>query len=337
MQERTPAGRFTARHDLRSLLGVVAAAAGEANPDAPARTTQRAYDAARAGAGHPSAPCAAQTAVRLGLGWRDVLDVALARSQNFQGKSIGRRARVEHAPWIGADDVRVSLRLVADACGQSTLSRSDYAAERERMRDEAARARRHYVEPPLLTDAEIRRVTGCWNEALAIAGLEARPRGNDRGLPFVDAIELCLEAHGALPDRDDFRAFAKANRIRIEHQGDRRWSDLVASLRRRREREGKWTPPAPLERALRPDFTEPVALEVSAPEPLPTRAPWTREECLEALAELLRELGESTYLTQKLYLETCRKRQTRSLPGYGTLQRFGKFNALVAEARERLS
>ena len=334
---RTSGGRFAASHDLRTLADVVAAVARAAAPGRPERVTQRAYDAARASAGHPDAPRAAQTAVRFSLSWAEVLALALDPELKLD-LAIGKRYGEEEKPWLGADDVRVALRIVANRLGKKTLTPGDYRAERTRLREQAALARRHRVEPPLPTEGQLLRVASSWDKALEIAGLAPRPRDQPThaGMSVIDALELALEAHGCLPSEAALQAFVKANGLPLARRTES-FTETVELLRERRADWGKWTPAGPLAYAVRRragiDFGTLVGGLGLAVDESRRRRRWTRAECLAALQQWQAELPAATRPTQRAYQDSSRGRA--DLPALTSIQVWGKWSEMVAEARRR--
>jgi hypothetical protein len=161
--------RFTSAHDDRDLQGVIAAVARHANPGAPEACTQRAFDAARAAAGHANCPTARQLCTRLNANrngsersWAEWLDVALNKSGNYQARSAAKRGTVKQSPETIRVSAAFALRL-ARAEGDHHRTQAAYRAWRdERVTSLDARTR-----PVLPTDRQIRRAFGTWPNAVA--------------------------------------------------------------------------------------------------------------------------------------------------------------------------
>jgi hypothetical protein len=321
--------RFQSRYDLRGLIDVVAAIARIAEPAEPERVTQRRYDAARAKAGYPDAPSARQTATRLKMPWPEL--VALALSGRDLDKSLGYRFGEHEEHHFGEEDLRSALRVVALRLGKKSLSYDDYAAERARMLADARRRWLHRSTLSLPSGNQIKRVAGSWDAALAIAGLVPPPKRTlPRGIPIVEALELALEAHGALLTRVELDRFAAANGLSLARpEKGKPWADYLAELRTRRAEWGKWTPTAPPVEGVRPDYGQAVSLPAGLPQRKKRR--WSREECVAAIARLLGELPSNERLTLRVYLQKANVRP--ELPALGSLQRHADFTELVAEAR----
>lgn len=162
--------RYTSDYSVQDLFEAVAEIATAANPDQPDLCTQRAFDAARAGAGHPNCPTARQVCVRLNAArktsqrtWREWLDVALNKSPAFRARSAAKRGTVKQPPEQIRKAAEVALRLARNE-GNHHLTQASYRAWRE---DRVARIDEHlrYVLP---TDSQVYRAYGrSWPNAAA--------------------------------------------------------------------------------------------------------------------------------------------------------------------------
>jgi hypothetical protein len=327
--------RFQSRYDVAALVDVVAAVARLAKPERPERVSQRAYNAARAAAGYADAPTAKQTAARLGMGWSELLAFALEPAASRE-IALGRRLGQREEPWLGEDDVRAALKTVALRLKKKTLMPAEYRQERERMLDEAGRAWRHQGELALPTEGQIERVAGSWDDALVMAGLKRREHDHSthRGVAVIDAIELFLEAYGALPTTVELEAFARRQGFPMS-QREMSHSEAIEQLRYRRLEWGKWTPLSIPRKRDRPDYSSEVKLPKNVGGVGSRRKRWTREACLEALARLIEETAGER-LTQRKYQELSARRT--DLPPLSSLQQHGRWSEIVADARQaRLS
>lgn len=80
---------------------------------------------------------------------------------------------------------------------------------------------------------------------------------SERGMERDEALELCLELHGALATDDEVVTFAKANGISLApHRRKHRLT--IAAMRARRDADGKFTPPDYPPTHERPDYAERV-------------------------------------------------------------------------------
>lgn len=168
--------RFASAYTDRDLHSVIATVAPHVNPGAPEACTQRAFDAARAAAGHPACPTARQLTTRLNANrngsersWAQWLDVALHQSAEYQARSAGKRGTVKQAPETIRASAVFALRL-ARAEGGHHRTQATYRAWR------ANRIATLYerVRPILPTDRQIRRAFNTWPNAVAAIADEPR-------------------------------------------------------------------------------------------------------------------------------------------------------------------
>lgn len=101
------------------------------------------------------------------------------------------------------------------------------------LADDRAR-HRHGDRPELLTEDQIRAAAGGgWPQALTLAGLgpagEASAsgrRGTRRAVPLDEALERCLDYHGALPSTTALEAFAAAHGFALKRR-DAPWAAQI--------------------------------------------------------------------------------------------------------------
>lgn len=237
---------FTSAYTDRALLAAVATVArAAAGPDA--RTVSRArFDAARAGAGHPALPAAAQIVRRLGVAFSEVLDRALADTD----QTMWLASRHAKAPRPAAvTETAHSLRVVAAHLRAETLTPGQYRRVRAELLTVDDARHRHGGRLLLATEAQIRAAAGGdWQQALTDAGLTRGPtstgrRPTRRAVAVDEALERCLDYHGALPSGQALERFAAAHGFALKRR-DAPWAQLVARVRERRAAAGRWTPPA---------------------------------------------------------------------------------------------
>jgi hypothetical protein len=316
------------------LVSVVALVTQSAEPKAPEKVSQRAYDAARKAAGYGDAPTAKQTAARLKLPWKEVLALALDPARSVDSV-LGAREGEDDKPWLTSKDVCAALRIVARRLGKKTLKPVEYRLERKRMLDAARHSYRHLSELYLPTEGQIERTAGSWDEALVIAGLAPRSRATaGTGVPIVAVMELFLETFGYLPGVAQLEGFARAQGIPLAKRRQP-YADYIAELTKERAEWGKWTPKKP-PRGMKPCLTTPapgVASLLSDATGGKRKKRWTQEECVAALAQLLSEWPTDKRLTEDAYQEVSRERA--DLPSLSSLQRQGgaTFRELVEMMR----
>ena len=322
---RTRRGRYTSACRDDELIWLVAEAQ-RVQPGMP--VTQALFDRLRPVLKHPDAPRAAQISRRFGLPWAEVVARAERSAEALSRALYARTA----APTLGGDPVaraRWALRSVALQLGTDRMSQADYDRAREAAIAQAPTAQK----PGLPTSNQLIKLSGgSWRGALALADVRPARRGRKPGIAFVDAIELCLHAHGALPTNAELYAFANANHVSITRE--KSFQRAIDELRLRRHREGRWTPPRPPPTESRPDYGRPLKAGTGR---RVGRQKWTREHCIDALCEFLQWLSAHDphgTPTHTRYNAWTSDRPNR--PWGKTIIHHGGWNSLLAEARHRL-
>ncbi len=332
-------GRLESAYSPDLLLPVIAEIAQYADPFDPYSVGHALFNECRAPAGHPRCPLA-KTIVEMpdfkGWGWEAILRHALDGDVSPQ-KFAGWRIRDTAERPIDKPLARTWLKRVVALRDQRTVTPDEFDETCRQLEHEGRRHRRSpgRLRPP--TSGQIRRVYGSWKAALKDSGLEVSDRQGGprvRGVPIVEAIEFCLEAHGALPTEKDVRLrFAEANNFALAaRQPDQTTETIYAELRARRARVGKWTPPEYAPRHVRGLFSIPTGREYGPP-----RKPWkTRRECVDSLKRFRRWLPSGVNATQARYLEFVRKHEGEA--PLSSVIRAGGMAALLAVAdREQLA
>ncbi|MDX6451917.1 MAG: hypothetical protein QOH16_1966 [Gaiellaceae bacterium] len=241
------------------LPGVVADVCRHVDGGDPLSVSQPSFDGARVAAGHPLAPSAKRISVRLGLSWDAVKQLALDPTRNTD-RAVGKRTGKEEQPWLTDDVCVAALRTVAGRLGADVpLTIANYENEVERML--AADRRRHVHGRRLVmpTVGQIEHRLGRWSKALVRAGITPSvPAGQGKGVAWIDAIELCLEATGCLCSSKTLVEWFKINDLSLQISTGTRYADEVEKLRVRRAAVGKWTPHGFTTAQQRPDLDTPV-------------------------------------------------------------------------------
>jgi hypothetical protein len=329
--------RFASAYSDRALLDAVRAVALHARPDDLGRVTKGRFDAARAAAGHGELPSAARIVRRLRAPWAAVLERALADGDAAQW--LSSRARAAEALDAGIDDLRHCLRVAAAYLGSATLTPGQYRRARARLTERDRARRRHGGRLELLTDHQIARIAGGdWRRALVLAGLAdpspAAPERRAVGVP--EALERCIDYHGALPGHADVERFACAHGFALA-QKRAPWARIVADVRADRQARGRWTP---LRVAPGVDFTAAIAasdaLAAWKDDPAERRRPkrWRREDCVAAVERFLAQAPAGSRATQRAYADWARE-QPDPVPYPSAISRQGGFAAIRAEAEPR--
>jgi hypothetical protein len=315
-----PKTLFRSKFNRAALLGVVAEVAKTGAPAEPSLISQRQWDASRAHAGYADSPTSRQICQRLGLSWRELLELCLENKD--PALALARREGAQPEDAINQEDAISALRGVVLPLGQGSVTPDQYAAQRERL---IAADRRHYLHGGRMSLPTVGQIEtlfeGGWDEALVAASLEPRPAasGGRRGMPLLEALDLFLAQHGGLPSLGELRRWASRRGIALAAKGRRPWQEILDELRQDRQARGMWTPPqVTIEgRRGRPPKnaspTSPPAQPAAAPpEPsadLPKRLirDRTQAELEQALQDFLAWLGSNERPTQRNYRRYCRE------------------------------
>jgi hypothetical protein len=330
--------RFVSSYDKRSLLQAVAAVAAGADADDPQSVSQRAFDEARASAGHPAAPSAKQAAARFDVSWAQLLEVACQPGD--LNRRLGRLVGEDPRDDLSEQEVISALRTAASRRDQleGTLLPDEYAEERQQMLDADRRAYRHGGNLWLPTVGQIQWFAdGGWDQALKLAGL--RPRSTPAlgdGLTRIEILELGLRVHGCLMTRREIEIFADSERLAFSRRAVLH-GDALRILRQRRAAAGQWTPPRPPRPEQRPDYSTPAPPEHWATVKL-TLVPKQRyqvhdeETCLAAMREFLAWVDQQHKRdTLASYRSFCRLHPGAPWPS--AFERFGGWGAMRDRCR----
>lgn len=278
---------------LRQVNSVSLLAAQAGGSVSPETVTRRAFDDARALPGAPAdVPRAKRITEQLGRPWREVLTIAHA-PENKRSFLLSMSKKEPEQDWLTDEYVAHVLSTVARRLRKDTVTPGDYRVERERMLAADKRRWLHGGKRLLPNDEQIRTACGSWDKALALAGLKRGPgRGGHkrRNVPtLVDLLERCYAAHGTLPTQRELETFAAHGlRVPFPTMKGKKWSAAVDEWRAQRTTRGLTTPDAPPPRAPRPDYTAKVAGALPSER---RQLPWTREECVSAVARHVAQLS----------------------------------------------
>lgn len=157
-------------------MDLLATVARVANPENPVGCTQRAFDAARARAGHVDCLTAQQICVRLNAGrkerrsWGQWLDITLNKPASFLARSAAKSGTVKQSPPQIRVAASTALRMARNE-GDYHLTQPAYRAWREQR---IARIHEH-LRYALPTDAQVLRAfEQSWPKAVASIRLPGR-------------------------------------------------------------------------------------------------------------------------------------------------------------------
>jgi hypothetical protein len=338
--------------DQLALLRCVREVAAIANPDDPAATTQRAFDAARErGPNHAGLPPARRITERIGLPWVEVLAVA-HEPEARHAQLVGVKTRApSSADWLTAEHVAVALQLVAARIGADSLTTGEYRVEQAKLIAEDHTRWLHGRWLLLPDDEQVITVAGSWEAALLLAGLttkgrglrsrQPRPRAAKVVLTRVEVIERFYDHYGKRPSRPELEAFARGNNLPMRAERDRKWSAIVAEWERLRSERGLPPPrvaprppgrPTPKSQRTRTaHYSEDVG--AARPGEQHIMGKWTREKCAAAAARYLAQLPNGARSTERGYADWAASEPGGTAPAMSTIQEHGGWEWVRREAQ----
>lgn len=338
-------GVFEAERTDLELFEVVGRVARAVNPARPQSLSQPQFD--RYIADHrdelPGVPTARAIYMRVNadgnqarVGWQVIVRAACASQASARQTLVAARRSNFETP-VTARVVFFALNVVARNLHVRSLAPGEY--EQERQRIAASKERRSRVLVSLLPTAnQLEQFAGSWDEALALANLEPRPRNTvppqeerkPMGVEAVDAIGLYLEQQGSLPTRADLRRFARAAKFALSDRREIRWEQIIGDFREHWAQLGRWCPPGvpPAgQRFLHP--AEPVEDKAATGR---IRERWADiDDCARAVVDYWETLKGRTEPTQKAY---GRWAVGKPYPAPRVFARHGGFTAVKERARD---
>jgi hypothetical protein len=325
----TQAECFALSHyDAGALVGAVADVAREASAPNPGSVSTRAFDRARAAAGHPQCPTAKVICHRLRMSWPEVKLLALDPARCVD-RSLGSRLSEADAGAATAAEMRLALRTTAARLGVATLSGAQYMRERARMLESDRRCYRHGRKLVLPTEAQILVAAGSWAHALALAGLSPLTHDRSQTTPVsvVDALDLFADEYGYVATTSELEGFAVQRDLPLARRR-RPFAEDVAAVRALRAARGEETAEQRPSKEQRPVF-EPAAAGVTARR----KKRWSDAELVAALVAGFDLVPPRTRLTQENYRRHCAHRP--GFPPVSAFSRIGRpgFSSYRARAR----
>jgi hypothetical protein len=329
MRTDTITGRFATAYADDQLYELVKTVALLVNPIAPAALTEQQFDACRAGAGHPDAPSARQITSRLQLGWRPLIELVLTGDRSL-ARSHDARTREPQRAFQDERYARYALRRACLELRRETISELEYTTVRDDLVARDPSPDRLLVEL-LPTASRILTIhKGNWSNALEAAGLPRFKQQQTRGLEVPKAISLFIDHTGLLPHREHLRNFAKHHGLSVKTQTGS-WTENLEEMRRFRDERGLKTPFEFASSDLA--FTGTAAGKKVAGPARRNRYRWTNKNaCLQGIATFIGTLPPDSRPTAKAYQAWQIGR--RNYPPLRSLQRHGRWQVLVEQARE---
>lgn len=336
-------GKFTVKHRPELLLAVLREVLVHASPDAPASVTQRAYNEARASAGHPDAPRADKLTRRFGVPWPRLCAEAVARDDAAYTLAVASKGRVR--PVLTEAEIVAALRTAAARLGTDQITSTDYETARTQINADIARRHRHgaHIKPLPSADTLLKNATS-WGTALAAAGLVQSDGARRRPMPKPEAVGLFVEHCGFLPAIMELRWFGRHHRIALASHQNEPHQAAVDQARQRAAKEARWFP-AGRPRPLPPDWKDlasessPATLDAAARYPAVNRAGYSFEQVQAGISRAFDLCDAGERLTTRRYRVLS---QTHGLPPLSVIDRAARehktnFSELVhAEVTRRI-
>jgi hypothetical protein len=317
------------------LLQMLREVAKAAQPEHPERISTRAWDRGRTLSDQfADAPAARRICEYLELGWTKLLELALLPAAG-QRIALGHALNERQGNWLTPEYSDYVLRLVARRLNEPTLTPGRYRAERNRMLT-ADRCLAHGGQLRIPTEDQIAALAGTWDQALAHAGLNARPapgrqRPRQRPLTVIEALERCYEHYEAEPTSTELDAFAKANNLAVARDRSRTWVSYIEEWKAGRRAAGLSSPDGPPARHQRWDYTQNIGAARPGERRRKAR---THDELVQWLVCYLAQLGPRQRSTERGYNDWAADQ-----PGAPLSRAFdshGDWSAMRATAQTRL-
>ncbi len=234
-----------------------------------------------------------------------------------------------------------AVRLAARSLGQDTLSAHEYMEYRAGMMRSVQSRKRQRLATRWPASSQISSHIG-WEKALARAGLKPPNHAVLTGMDNPDAIGVFLECRGFAPSLTAAMRFLRAHGVSAKKRA-METDEALEVLRKRRAKEGKWTPPRVLENHEHPPF--PDELQAFEEETLSqyrenhTKRPrswWMDEQnMMDGLKLAITKLEPGESLTQ-VNLRRLSKENRGLIPSPSKVIAFAKRNGTnLPELRER--
>lgn len=335
-------GRFETTRDPQVLLAVVAHVLRAAAPEAPETVTQRAYDAARAGAGHPTSPRADRLVASFGVSWPRLRAIVLTSAN--PGHAIAQAARQHRRRVLTLPEAISAVRRAASALDTDELTAASYEDARRALDERGRRRHRHGRHLTPMPSADVIHHAHGFARVAQAAGLRTPDTTYAPSVPRAEAVTVFLEAFGFLPRSNDLDWFGREYGIQLANKRAISHVDSVEQARATAASLGRWFP-VDVPRGRRPSDWQTTSVDAERIEHLATAYPrkrtagqaFTLDDLRVGIAAAfdLVEPGERVTVTRNKALA-----RAHGLPNYGTLHERAKehgttFPKLVREEAAR--
>ena len=309
--------------DLLDAVAAVALKAADGDREAAVKLTRKAWVTAARLAEHSEIPSPQAICERLHLSWSRVLELSL--SEPAERPKIAASWDGSLGSPLGEEGRELALQALRSVAHQlQTVPTMGQFDEKVAAMEAGNRKRRGAVRLRLPRAVYLVKAFGSWEGALVAAGLQkGRSRRRRPTPPMLETVHLCVNEIGMIPTRGYFVRWARLKDIPLPPEYG--WLEIAYQLRS--QREALKLPQVP--RATR--FNDCPPLPPPATGRL--RRPWkvTKEQALDSLRRYKATHHDgSRFLTQKGYLEACRKDPDLIWPS--SLGQFGTWHDLCQEA-----
>ncbi|MTD42839.1 hypothetical protein GKE82_00590 [Conexibacter sp. W3-3-2] len=326
------------------LLAVVAHVLRAAAPDAPETVTQRAYDAARASAGHSASPRADKLVASFGVSWPRLRAIALTSAN--PGHSVAQAARQHRRRVLTLPEAISAVRRAASALDADELTAASYEDARRALDERGRRRHRHGRHLTPMPSADVIHHAHGFARVVQAAGLRTPDTTYAPSLPRAEAVLVFLEAFGFLPRSNDLDWFGREYGIQLANKRAISHADSIEQARAAATSQGRWFP-VDVPRGRRPTDWQTTPVDAARIEHLAAVYPrkrtagqaFTLDDLRAGIAAAFDLVEPGERVTVSRYKALAR---VHGLPNYGTLHERAKehettFPKLAHEEAERRS
>lgn len=334
-EARRPDGTFATRYDASGLYPLVAGIARAVDAEYPDRITMRAFDDARASAGHPDAPSARAICMRLKISWPELLATIFDENRNLTMTGGARDRAAFRIPT--EEEIFFALRFIETKCGTGAAATyNHYERHREELiaRDRGRTDGRSFLESVLPKASQIWNAAGKdWQFALQIAHLPpSKPATHTRAYTLDEIYDAFVRTTGCRPQgwRTVDRFAQKAN-VPMERKHHRQsFKAVEKQIVARRRKAGLETPATVMNMKTAKHLEIPQGIFGDENGRLQRREAWTYETALTKLAEYVRSLPAGAKASQRDYQA---RRKNTDWPAVRKIQDYAPWAKMLSAAR----
>ncbi len=317
--------QFEPKWDPLVLLQVVPVVLRAANPEQPELVTQRAYNAARGGAGYPDSPRADKLAAKFGVPWSRL--TAAVVSEENPVVALAKADYTRSQEWRSETEIVSALRTAAALLGTNHINKQSYERARSAINGGTRQRRLHGRSIVPLPSAMVLNRRMPFAEAVAKAGLRVTPLPTGNSIPRSEIVVLFVEHCGFAPQKVHLIRFARLHDIRLADPIEERHSSAVLRAKARFQQLGRWFPAVrrgstPADWTVRLAGTSAELRSASQRHPAKKQGGFTTEELREAIHRAFDLLEPGRRLTYAEYVQV--REHHSELPHMGSLRAAAK-------------